>query len=121
LFPTISLDLIHHPDFDTSEFDDLRLIGSVAPRDVQQRIQDAVPNAVLFSAFGITELCGCVAYNSLDDPLEQRVPTRGKALPGSEMRVVDPETNRPVPDGTRGELVGRSEQMFGGYYKNPEA
>jgi fatty-acyl-CoA synthase len=121
LFPTISLDLIHHPQFDSAEMGAIRIIGSVAPRDVQQRIQNAFPNGVLFSAFGITELCGCVAYNSLDDPLEERITSCGKPLPGFEMRVVDPETNRPLPWGERGELVGKGPQMFAGYYNNPEA
>jgi acyl-CoA synthetase (AMP-forming)/AMP-acid ligase II len=121
LFPTISLDLIHHPAFDASALGDVRIVGSVAPRDVQQRIQNALPSATLFSAFGITELCGCVAYNALDDPLEQRLTSCGKALPGFTMRVVDPETNEPLPWGERGELVGKGPQMFDGYYGNPEA
>jgi fatty-acyl-CoA synthase len=121
LFPTIALDLIHHEGFDSGAFDDVRLIGSVAPRDVQQRLQNAFPAAILFSAFGITELCGCVAYNELDDTLERRLSTCGRALPGFEMRVVDPDTNAPLAPGERGELVGRGPQMFDGYYGNPEA
>jgi fatty-acyl-CoA synthase len=121
LFPTISLDLIHHPSFGDAELGHVRIIGSVAPRDVQQRLQDAFPSAILFSAFGITELCGCVAYNSLSDPLEQRIASCGKPMTGFEMRIVDPDTNEPLPWGERGELVGKGPQMFDGYYGNPEA
>ena len=121
LFPTISLDLIHHPAFAPGGLDHVRIVGSVAPRDVQQRLQDAFPSAILFSAFGITELCGCVAYNSLSDPLEQRLASCGKPMDGFEMRIVDPETNEPLPWGERGELVGKGPQMFDGYYGNPEA
>jgi fatty-acyl-CoA synthase len=99
----------------------VRIVGSVATRDVQQRLQDAFPAAILFSAFGITELCGCVAYNSLSDPLEQRVASCGKPMRGFEMRIVDPETNAPLPWGERGELVGKAPQMFDGYYGNPAA
>jgi acyl-CoA synthetase (AMP-forming)/AMP-acid ligase II len=121
LFPTIALDLIHHPSFDRSEFGHVRIVGSVAPRDVQQRLQDAFPSAILFSAYGITELCGTVAYNALGDPPEERLAGCGKPLPGFEMRIVDPETNEPLPWGERGELVGKGPQMFDGYYGNPEA
>jgi fatty-acyl-CoA synthase len=121
LFPTISLDLIHHPRFATAGIEGVRLISSVAPPDVQQRIQHALPAAKLFSAFGITELCGCVCFHSPDDPAELRLSSCGTALEGFEMRVVDPETNRPLPAGELGELVGRGPQMFLGYYGNPEA
>jgi len=121
LFPTISLDLIHHERFAASGIDGVRVIGSVAPPDVQQRIQDAFPSARLFSAYGITELCGCVAFHSPDDPSDQRLSTCGRALDGFEMRIVDPDSNAPLPPGQRGELVGRGPQMFTGYYGNPEA
>jgi fatty-acyl-CoA synthase len=121
LFPTITLDLIHHPDFAEAGIEGVRLVGSVAPPDVQRRIQDAFPSARLFSAFGITELCGCVAFHSPGDPVEQRLSTCGRALAGFEMRVVDPDSNESVAPGEKGELVGRGPQMFTGYYGNREA
>jgi fatty-acyl-CoA synthase len=121
LFQTISLDLIHHPDFDASRLRDVRLVGSVAPPDVQQRIQDALPSARVFSAFGITELCGCVAFNAPDDPPELRMRTCGRALQGFEMRVVDPDSGAMLSADERGELVGRGAQMFDGYYNNAAA
>jgi fatty-acyl-CoA synthase len=121
LFPTITLDLIHHERFGTSAIEGVRLVSSVAPPDVQRRIQDAFPSAKVFSAYGITELCGCVAFHSPADPPEQRLTTCGRALDGFEMRIVDPDANQPLPFGERGELVGRGPQMFTGYYGNPEA
>jgi fatty-acyl-CoA synthase len=121
LFPTISLDLIHDAGFASAGIEGVRLIGSVAPPDVQRRIQNAVPASRLFSAYGITELCGCVAYHAPDEPAEQRLSSCGRALDGFEMRIVDSETNVPLAPGERGELVGRGAQMFRGYYGNPEA
>jgi fatty-acyl-CoA synthase len=121
LFPTITLDLIHHPAFVASGIEGVRLVSSVAPPDVQRRIQDAFPSARLFSAYGITELCGCVAFHSPADPSDQRLSTCGRALDGFEMRIVDPDSNQPLAAGERGELVGRGAQMFTGYYGNPDA
>jgi acyl-CoA synthetase (AMP-forming)/AMP-acid ligase II len=72
------------------------------------------------SAYGITELCGTVIFTELDDPLEARVTTCGRPLPGFEVRVVDPETGDPLPAGQRGELVGRGPSRFDGYFANPE-
>jgi acyl-CoA synthetase (AMP-forming)/AMP-acid ligase II len=121
LFPTITLDLIHHERFAAASIEGVRAIGSVAPPDMQQRIQSALPSARLFSAYGITELCGCVAFHSPNDPEQRRLSGCGRPLAGFEMRIVDPDTNEPLPDGERGELVGRAPQMFTGYYGNPDA
>jgi len=121
LFPTITLDIIHDAGFSSLNVEGIRMISSVAPPDVQQRIQAAFPDASLISAYGITELCGCVAFHSPADPAEERLSTCGRAMNGFEMQIVDPDTNQPLPAGERGELVGRGAQMFSGYYGNPEA
>jgi fatty-acyl-CoA synthase len=121
LFPTISLDIIHDPGFTSVDTDHVRMIGSVAPPDVQERIQAAFPDARLISAYGITELCGCVAFHSPHDPADDRLSGCGCPMDGFEMRIVDPDTNQPLPAGERGELVGRGTQMFSGYYGDPAA
>jgi len=121
LFPTITMDLLDDPDFAALNIDGVRLIGSVAPPDVQARIQDALPRARLFSAYGITELCGCVAFNSPRDAAELRLRTCGRPMDGFQMRIVDPETGEPCAAGSRGELVGHAPQMFTGYYGNAAA
>jgi len=121
LFPTITMDLLDDPSFASAPIDDVRLIGSVAPPEVQARIQRALPRSRLFSAYGITELCGCVAFNSPHDSEHLRLATCGAALDGFELRVVGPETNLPLAAGEHGELVGRGVQMFTGYYGNPAA
>ena len=54
-------------------------------------------------------------------PLEVRLASSGKPLPGPELRVVDPATNQPLRPGERGELVGRGPCRFEGYYRNEEA
>jgi fatty-acyl-CoA synthase len=120
LFPTITLSLMHHPRFGELDLSDARVVVSVAPPDVQRQIQEAYAPAVLISAYGITELCGTLIFNSLDDTADQRLTTCGTAIPGFEMRVVDPETGARVPDGERGELIGRGPSRFDGYYNNPE-
>jgi len=120
LFPTITLTLMHHPRFANLNRSRVRVVVNVAPSDVQRQIQDAFDPAVLMSAYGITELCGTLVFTELDDPLEARVNTCGTPLPGFDLRVVDPDSNEPLPAGERGELVGRGPSRFDGYYNNAE-
>jgi acyl-CoA synthetase (AMP-forming)/AMP-acid ligase II len=120
LFPTITLTLMHHPRFHRLDLSETRVVVNVSPPDVQRQIQDAYAPAILMNAYGITELCGTVVFTDLDDPVEVRTETCGRALPGFELRVVDPETNRPVPTRERGELVGRGPSGFDGYFRNEE-
>jgi acyl-CoA synthetase (AMP-forming)/AMP-acid ligase II len=120
LFPTITLTLMHHPRFAELDRSIVRVVANVAPADVQRQIHEAFAPAVLMSAYGITELCGTLVFTKLDDPLEARLTTCGTPLPGFDLRVVDPDSNTPLPAGVRGELVGRGPSRFDGYYNNPE-
>ncbi|HEY9696574.1 MAG TPA: long-chain fatty acid--CoA ligase [Trichocoleus sp.] len=45
----------------------------------------------------------------------------GLPLPGTEIRIVDPETRQPLPIGERGLVMARGPQIMKGYYENPEA
>ncbi|MDX2096224.1 MAG: long-chain fatty acid--CoA ligase [Leptolyngbyaceae cyanobacterium bins.59] len=45
----------------------------------------------------------------------------GQPLPGTEIRIVDPETRKPLPTGQRGLVLIRGPQVMQGYYQNPEA
>ncbi len=63
----------------------------------------------------------------VDSPLEdldvsvRALPLLGKAVPGLEMRVVDPDTYEPVPERHVGELLLRGTSVTPGYYKRPDA
>lgn len=45
----------------------------------------------------------------------------GETIPGTEIRIVDPESRQPLPQGERGLIVARGPQIMQGYYRNPEA
>ena len=51
----------------------------------------------------------------------RRLPLLGKAVPGLEMKVVDPETHEEVPERHVGELLLRGTSVTPGYYKRPDA
>jgi fatty-acyl-CoA synthase len=57
-----------------------------------------------------------------DEELDvRRIPLLGKAVPGLEMRVVDPVTRVELPERHVGELLLRGTSVTPGYYKRPDA
>ena len=72
------------------------------------------------TAYGITEVGANVSMSDLDATDEQACETSGRACPGFELRVVDPETGRDRPVGIPGELWVRTRYMMQGYYGKPE-
>lgn len=47
--------------------------------------------------------------------------THGIAIPGNQIRILDPATGAPVAPGLPGEIVLRSPGVFKGYWNNPQA
>lgn len=45
----------------------------------------------------------------------------GPPMPYTEIRIVDPETRQPLPQGQQGLVMVRGPQVMQGYYKKPEA
>jgi len=80
-----------------------------------------VPWATLVSATGSTESGGFLCLGSPHDPREKRLATAGRAVPGMEVRIADPETGEDVPPGTDGELLFRGPCRFLRYHEDPEA
>ena len=51
----------------------------------------------------------------------RRLPVLGRAVPGLEMKVVDPETYEELPERHVGELLLRGTSVTPGYYRRPDA
>ncbi|MBE9248784.1 long-chain fatty acid--CoA ligase [Dolichospermum sp. LEGE 00240] len=45
----------------------------------------------------------------------------GQPIPGTQVKIVNPETRKPVPVGERGLVLLKGPQIMQGYYQNPEA
>lgn len=45
----------------------------------------------------------------------------GQPIPGTQVKIVDPETKAPLPVGQRGLVLLKGPQIMQGYYQNPEA
>lgn len=45
----------------------------------------------------------------------------GQPIPGTEIKIIHPETRQPLPPGERGLVLARGPQIMQGYFLNPEA
>jgi fatty-acyl-CoA synthase len=65
----------------------------------------------------MTETGPMATASSHDDPLEVRAGAHGRAMPGVELRIIDPETGRPLEAGEEGELLVRGAPLMQQYYE----
>jgi acyl-CoA synthetase (AMP-forming)/AMP-acid ligase II len=95
------------------------------PMPLLQRALEAWPEMNFVQVYGQTELCGGITALGPD---EHRDSTRqhlllsaGKAAPGNEVRIVDPESGEQLPIGEPGEIWVRSNQRMSGYLNRAQA
>lgn len=119
-FPTITQSLIHHPRFADLDLTSIRGILDTAPPDTLRQVQEAFPHASVVTSYGLTEASGVITYSHLDDPIDKRIGTTGRAFPGMEVRAIDPDTGRVCEPGVSGELRVRGPGMFTGYLNSEE-
>ncbi len=122
--PTMFIAMLEHEDFVKTDFSHMRtgiMAGSPCPVKVMQDVLDKMNMTQITIVFGQTESSPGCTQSRVDDSIALRVNTVGRALPGVECRIVDPETNKELPPNTDGEFVARGYNIMKGYYKMPEA
>ncbi|WP_354198166.1 class I adenylate-forming enzyme family protein [Aquamicrobium terrae] len=121
LVPTIAALLLSMKELEPGALPALRYLTNAAaplPPAHVEGLRRLFPGVRLYCMYGLTE-CARAAY--LDPAeLDKRTGSVGKAIPGTEVAVVD-EHGVAVPPGTVGELVVRGPHLMRGYWENPEA
>ena len=122
--PTMFIAMLEHPDFEKTDFSSLRtgiMAGSPCPVKVMRDVIDKMNMSEITIVFGQTESSPGCTMSSSDDPIEIKVGTVGRALPGIECKVIDTATGEDLPDEADGEFVARGYNIMKGYYKMPAA
>jgi acyl-CoA synthetase (AMP-forming)/AMP-acid ligase II len=119
-FPAIMQPLLDHPTFDPRALDELRSILVIGPRVLIEKVQATFPQAEMVAACGMTETAGIYALSDRVETTQERSEAQGKAAPGIELRIVDPQTGQDVPDGETGEILIRGYCVMSEYYKDAE-
>ncbi|MGI8922418.1 MAG: AMP-binding protein, partial [Solirubrobacteraceae bacterium] len=120
LVPPIALALAKHPAVDGHDLSSLDLIMSgAAPlgAELSEKLAGRV-GADVIQGYGLTETSP-VTHTIIRE--NNKPGSIGPPLPGTECRLVDPESGEDVADGERGELWIRGPQVMKGYLNNDEA
>jgi len=116
--PNIALALTEHPDRARRDLSSLRTGAAIGSPGAIQMVMDLGAREIC-NVYGLTETYGNCSVTDAHDPDEIRKGTVGRPLPGMEIRIVDRETRRPLPQGEVGEVLVRG-YLTPGYYKDPE-
>ena len=122
--PTMFIAVLEHRSFPRYDLSSLRtgiMAGSPCPVPVMEKVIDVMNMKDITICYGLTEASPVMTQTRVNDSLEQRTQTVGRAMPEIEVRVVDPETGEAVPAGVQGEVCCRGYNVMEGYYNNPDA
>ena len=120
--PTMFIAELTHPEFDRFDLTSLRtgvMAGSACPIEIMRRVVERMHIPELTIVYGQTESSPGLTMSEADAPLEIRVTTVGKALPNTEIKIIEPETGRTVLLGEQGELCARGYMVMKGYDGDP--
>ena len=121
--PTIFQTLMDHPDLARHDISSLRVATTGAttiPVDLIRRMHEDLGIDDVYSAYGLTESTGVVSLCQAGDDFETIATTCGRALPGTEIRMVN-DKRQDVPDGEEGEIWVKGFNVMQGYLDDPVA
>ena len=123
--PTMFVAQLEHPDFARFDLTSLRtgiMSGAPCPLPLMEKVVSRMGIREICIGYGQTEASPIITFTSVDDPIEVRVGTVGRPIPGWRSSW---STRRPAARSCRrarpGELCVRGHCVMAGYYNNPEA
>lgn len=122
--PTMFVGELDHPErarFDLSSLRTGIMAGSPCPLPLMKEVMTVLGASEITIGYGQTEASPIITMTSVDDPIEVRVGTVGRPIPGLEVGIVDPATRQEVQGDHPGELRVRGHCVMAGYYQAPEA
>jgi fatty-acyl-CoA synthase len=130
MVPTMVAALLHSPDRQKYDLSSLQLItigGAASSATLVKEVEEKL-GCVCISGYGLTETSPTLSKSAPkpdslwegDDRYSRQAMT-GFAIPGVELRVLDPDGNDVAHDGAAmGEIVARGDVVMAGYWRQPD-
>ena len=127
LVPTVVADLLQLPGVRDLDWSALRYITYGAAAMPEKVLREALEvfGCDFLQSYGLTESTGGVTMLTAEDHRDltavDRLRSVGRPMPGTPMKVIDPETLEDLPRGTPGEIAVGGERVMLGYWRNDAA
>jgi fatty-acyl-CoA synthase len=129
--PAMATALVNCPErprFNLKSLQRMSIGGAASSPTLVREVEEKL-GCACYSGYGLTETAPVLTTARMKAGIDWQGQTRyeklastGHAVPGVEIRVVDPEDNDVPRDGKSiGEIVARSDGVMAGYWKQPEA
>jgi fatty-acyl-CoA synthase len=121
--PTMFVAMLGHPDLTRRDLSSLRtglMGGAVCPVEVMKRGTVELNMTEVACVYGMTETSPVSCQTLIDDDLERRTSSIGRAHPHVEIKIVDPDTGAVVERGEPGEFCTRGYSVMLGYWEDDE-
>ena len=116
--PNMIQALAEHPDRASRDLSSLRT-GATLGSPEQMKRAVALGAHAICNLYGLTETYGNSHHSDAEDPIDLRIRSCGRPLPGTSQRIVHPETGLEMPIGGIGEIRIKG-YVTTGYYKDSE-
>jgi fatty-acyl-CoA synthase len=119
--PTMFISMLADPALAKRDLSSLRtgiMAGSVCPVEVMKRCVNDMNMTEVAIAYGMTETSPVSCQTLIDDDLERRTGSIGRAHPHVEIKIVDPDTGDIVQRGQTGEFCTRGYSVMLGYWED---
>jgi fatty-acyl-CoA synthase len=114
--PNMAQALFDHPERRNHDLSCLRSGGTIGTPEQIMRVVELGAREIC-NIYGLTETYGNCCVTDAAEPLEIRCTSVGRPLPGVDIRIVDRETGRPIPQGEVGEIRVKGYVTIG-YFKD---
>lgn len=122
--PTMFIAELQRADFARFDLSSLRtgvMAGAPCPVEIMKRVISEMHCAEMSIGYGLSETSPILTMSDIDDELERRVNTVGKAMPCTELKIVAPTSGETVEVGVQGEICARGYMLMKGYDGDFEA
>lgn len=122
--PTMFIAELTFPGFAGYDLHSLRtgvMAGAPCPIEIMRRVVDEMHCPQITICYGQTESSPVSTMSSIDDDLELRCTTVGRAMPATEVKIIDPGTGATLPAGQQGELCTRGYLVMKGFDGDEQA
>ncbi|MBZ0188643.1 MAG: AMP-binding protein, partial [Candidatus Obscuribacterales bacterium] len=122
--PTMFIAQLEHPDFSSFDLNSLRsgfMAGAPCPVYLMKRVTSQMHLSDLVILYGLTESSPLMTATTVNDSLEIRATTVGRAIPDVEVKIIDTQSDVIVERGKQGEICCRGHLVMLGYWQDQTA